>query len=882
MPSHSQTNTQNSVDSSDKLLSQQILPKSNGPSSNKTQTNMFSNNMLRRRRVHHSAETPNISNRLTTEKGGRERLLFPKNGMQNRRLDTSLKSHDQHTTEDEEAPRFVRKQNQNQFFYDNNNFVKEKVKNCVENNELSQKNVATQTQKHPFLLFVATSKTSTQSKQTNKVMETTKTENYVIGVPIEMEQLNEMKYNMNAKTEHCTSTSNKEKNNFSNHIYQTTKKNSKNGKNDRIKSTLSTQSPVTTSKVKSTSTSTPFIFISSTSTISTTTSIITTSPPSLAVAADISPSTNSTSIVNNHCNNTSVKIDAFIPLEGKNPIMQLVSTPTVNTKDVDNKVILNVGGTRYETYRTTLKKIPATRLSKLTDALVNYDDVLNEYFFDRHPGVFNQILNYYRTGKLHYPTNVCGPLFESELEFWGLDVNQVEPCCWQTFNKHRETQDTLQILESLDICVDKTPYDQLVEKFHYSEPLTGWQQFRMDLWQVMNEPKSSLLAKVVSIINIFFIIVSICVFCFKTFPGCKVAILSDSFMERLGVYDENNPPFEQNITTFHTNNEEIVRVPHPAFAYIDYISNTWFTCEYLIRLIISPHRMVFVKTIFNIIDAFALLYFYIDVGLIKMFLKNSSVREMFDFLGIIRICRLFRIIRYHPGLSVMAHSLRASSHVLVLLIFFLLLGIVIFASLVYYTERLTKFKTKRETILSTTSNNQEFRSIPDNLWFGVITMTKCGFGDMVPESVPGMVVGGFCALTGVLIADLLMPIIVNNFTNYYKHSQARAKLPKERRRVLPVEAPRVRNKNRNQYSNHNNSNSAILSNSSLQMGKHRMNESKKFSNQFSADTLEMIDQKAMITTKNDSKSDALNVAIDTKQLTLRNSKNSKSSYHKKS
>ena len=93
--------------------------------------------------------------------------------------------------------------------------------------------------------------------------------------------------------------------------------------------------------------------------------------------------------------------------------------------DVENRVTLNVGGIRYETYKATLKKIPATRLSRLTEALANYDPVLNEYFFDRHPGVFAQILNYYRTGKLHYPTNVCGPLFEEELEFWGLDANQV-------------------------------------------------------------------------------------------------------------------------------------------------------------------------------------------------------------------------------------------------------------------------------------------------------------------------------------------------------------------------------------------------------------------------------------------------------------------------
>lgn len=45
-----------------------------------------------------------------------------------------------------------------------------------------------------------------------------------------------------------------------------------------------------------------------------------------------------------------------------------------------------------------------------------------------------------RTGKLHYPTDVCGPLFEEELEFWGLDSNQVEPCCWSTYSIHRDTQ----------------------------------------------------------------------------------------------------------------------------------------------------------------------------------------------------------------------------------------------------------------------------------------------------------------------------------------------------------------------------------------------------------------------------------------------------------
>ena len=53
-------------------------------------------------------------------------------------------------------------------------------------------------------------------------------------------------------------------------------------------------------------------------------------------------------------------------------------------------------------------------------------------------GCANPRISFFRTGKLHYPTDVCGPLFEEELEYWGLDSNQVEPCCWMTYTQVRE------------------------------------------------------------------------------------------------------------------------------------------------------------------------------------------------------------------------------------------------------------------------------------------------------------------------------------------------------------------------------------------------------------------------------------------------------------
>ena len=114
----------------------------------------------------------------------------------------------------------------------------------------------------------------------------------------------------------------------------------------------------------------------------------------------------------------------------------------LNHDEHDNcdKVLINVGGIKFETNVTTLQNIADTRLAVLRE---NVDaDILGskEFFFDRHPGAFVHILNYYRTGKLHSPTDICGPLFEKELQFWGIDEKQMESCCWGSYTEHREAE----------------------------------------------------------------------------------------------------------------------------------------------------------------------------------------------------------------------------------------------------------------------------------------------------------------------------------------------------------------------------------------------------------------------------------------------------------
>lgn len=398
-------------------------------------------------------------------------------------------------------------------------------------------------------------------------------------------------------------------------------------------------------------------------------------------------------------------LNKMIPNENAKPLEPLVTNGQVDRR----RVCINIAGKRYETLESTLAKYPETLLA-LPQRELYFDSLNGEYFFDRNRKAFGAILTYCQTGVLVKPPNLDDRIFAAELRFFGFEAES------QAHIPQNPIDETAALL----------PSNPMLKK----------------IWQLFEFPDTSFFARVVSLFSMSVILLSIVMFCLETLPEFKEP-------------QYKRKPYKNGTrlvqTSFVTRKEYA-----PVFFAVESACIAWFTFEYTLRLIASPKKIQFMYQPLNMIDLVAIIPFYITLILSQTDTNVSSL-SILRVLRLVRVFRIFKLSRYSKGLKILGYTFRASLQELGLLAFFLLIGIILFASAAYYCEE--------------QEPNTKFRSIIHGFWWAIVTMTTVGYGDMYPETLGGQIVGSFCVLVGVLAIAFPVPVIVNNFTYYYTLEQ---------------------------------------------------------------------------------------------------------------
>jgi len=197
--------------------------------------------------------------------------------------------------------------------------------------------------------------------------------------------------------------------------------------------------------------------------------------------------------------------------------------------------------------------------------------------------------------------------------------------------------------------------------------------------------------------------------------------------------------------------EPIRIVYEPVLWWIEQISTIVFSLEYALRLWSAVDRvngryhhpfwgrLSYARQFFSVIDLLAIL-----PGILGLF-GAWDLRV----LRLMRLLRMLKLSRHSTTFSLLWAVFREEASAIGAVLFILLLTLIISASLMYMIEG--------------EAQPAVFSSIPAAMWWGIETLTTVGYGDMVPVTPLGKIVGGFVSITGIGTLALFSGILTVSF-----------------------------------------------------------------------------------------------------------------------
>jgi len=282
--------------------------------------------------------------------------------------------------------------------------------------------------------------------------------------------------------------------------------------------------------------------------------------------------------------------------------------------------------------------------------------------------------------------------------------------------------------------------------------------FMAKVYRFLHEPSSGWVARLWSILMVVAIITSSVMILMQSMPSLKLLDTIKSITYNVELYSVSLFTFDYlaKLIAVHSY-ADCVLPKDPGF-------------NVTLRFFIQP---------LNVLDAASVVPFWVQLVLGEDATSGSTVALIFRIVRTLRILRLLKVAQYSRSIDVFFRVIIQAWDALLLLLFFVGFGCIVFGTLIFMCEQGTETvfydaatgrnvtKYMRPNIMDSADEESPFTSIPQSFWFVITTLTTVGYGDMVPTSFLGRIVGGTTQLSGVLFISTPLVIFGTHFQNEF-------------------------------------------------------------------------------------------------------------------
>ncbi|KAA5534775.1 ion transporter [Taibaiella lutea] len=187
---------------------------------------------------------------------------------------------------------------------------------------------------------------------------------------------------------------------------------------------------------------------------------------------------------------------------------------------------------------------------------------------------------------------------------------------------------------------------------------------------------------------------------------------------------------------------------HELFRFLNTFFMIVFTVEYLLRLYCVKKPKVYAKSFYGIVDLLSVIPPYAE-----FFLPNWHMLMIIRSFRLLRVFRIFRMVRFLDESRYMVLSLVRSFNKILVFLFFIVLLTVFLGTLMYVLEY---------------EHNPGFHSIPQSIYWAIVTITTVGYGDIAPITAVGKIVASFIMILGYAIIAVPTGIMSASLVSKYR------------------------------------------------------------------------------------------------------------------